>query len=257
MKLAGIRKADVIRYIHERTGQVADGTVIKEVNVLKRMLHLAMDLDKIAANPAARAPLPKAPEGRTRFLTPDEWKRVFAACHIPPDVYGVEQEQWLQEASALAISLGTRRGELLAVTVPDVDLDQRKVILRKTKNGRTRVVYINALAAAVFESMGIVERKRRGDRRVLWPSITPEQLSMRFLRAARQAGVEDLSFHSLRHSFASTLRMAGADLNDLMVLGGWSDLRMVTRYSHLTADHLRAAASRMHGILTLPDVSKS
>jgi len=54
MKLAAVRKADVIKFIHERTGQVSDATVIKEVNVLKRMFHLAMDLDKIATNLEAR-----------------------------------------------------------------------------------------------------------------------------------------------------------------------------------------------------------
>lgn len=46
---------------------------------------------------------------------------------IPEDIYGRQQEQWLQQAAGLAVSLGVRRGELLAVTVPDVDLDGRKV----------------------------------------------------------------------------------------------------------------------------------
>jgi integrase len=256
MKLAQVRKADVIRYIHDRTGQISDATVIKEINVLKRMFHLAMDLDKIHSNPAARAPLPKAAEGRTRYLTPDEWKRVFEACAIPPDLNGAVENQWLQQAAGLSVSLGTRRGELMHTTVPDVDLDQRKVILRKTKNGKVRVVYINDLALAVFASMNIAERKRKQDRRVLFPGITPEQVSMRFLRACRAAGVEDFKFHDLRHTWASHMRMQGADLHDLMVLMGHSDMRMTTRYAHLSEEHLRAATSRLDGVLTLPDVTK-
>ena len=72
MRLASIRKADVVHYIQARTGEVADGTVIKEANVLKRLFNVALDYEKISANPAQRAPLPKAPEGRTRYLTPDE-----------------------------------------------------------------------------------------------------------------------------------------------------------------------------------------
>ena len=181
MKLATIRRGDVVRFIHRREGEVSSGTVIKEMNCLKRIFNVALDLEKIGANPAQRAPLPKAPEGRMRFLTPDEWTRVFAACRIPPDIYGNEQEQWLQQATALAVSLGTRRGELMAVTVPDVDLHHRQVALRKTKNGKPRTVYINNLAMQVFASMGLAERKHKQDRGVLWPSITPEQLSMRFL----------------------------------------------------------------------------
>jgi integrase len=255
MKLATIQRHDVVRFIHRREAEVTSGTVIKEMNVLKRMLNVAMDKAKITANPALRAPMPQAPEGRTRFLTPEEWTRVFAACHIPPDIYGNEQEQWLQQAAGLAISLGARRGELLSITIPDVDLHTRKVVLKKTKNGKPRTVYINDLAMQVFASMGMSERKRKQDRGVLWPAITPEQLSMRFLRACRAAGVEDFAWHDLRHSFASHLRMAGADTHDLMVLLGHSDMRMTARYMHLTDGHLRTAAAKLDGVLQLPGSS--
>jgi hypothetical protein len=90
MKLVAVRKADVAKYIHDRTGEVSDGKIIKEVNARKKQFNVALDLDKISANPATRAPLPQAPEGRTRFLTP---------------------EHWLQQAAGLAVALGTRRGE--------------------------------------------------------------------------------------------------------------------------------------------------
>jgi site-specific recombinase XerD len=143
-----------------------------------------------------------------------------------------------------------RRGELLSITVPDVDLERRQVALKKTKNGKPRTVYINDLALQVFESMGLSERKRKQDRRVLFPSITPEQVSMPFLRACRAAGVEDFAWHDLRHSFASHLRMVGADTHDLMVLLGHSDMRMTARYMHLTAEHLRAAAAKLDGVLS-------
>jgi integrase len=252
MKLAAMRKADVIRYIHSRTGQVSDATVIKEVNTLKRMLTVAVDLDKIAANPAARAPLPKAPEGRTRYLTPGQWRTVFDCCRIPEDIYGKEQEQWLQQAAGLAVSLGVRRGELLGITVPDVDLARGMVVVKKTKNGKPRTLYFNDLTTQVFTSMGISERKRRGDRGVLFPDITPEQLSMRFMRACRAAGIEDFRLHDARHTFAATLRQQGVDLHLLMRMLGHSDLRMTARYSHLNDEQLREASSRMNGVLTLP-----
>lgn len=136
--------------------------------------------------------------------------------------------------------------------MPDVDLDARRVVLRTTKNGETRAAYINDLAMQVFLAMGVPERKRKNDRRVLFPAITPEQLSMRFIRACRLAGVEDFSLHDLRHTYASDLRMKGADLDDIRRLLGHSDLRMTIRYAHLGQDHLDAAASRLDGVLTLP-----
>lgn len=252
VKLAAIRRADVIRYIHGRTGLVSDATVIKEVNVLKRMLNIALDLEKIPSNPAQRAPLPQAPDGRNRYLTPEQWAKVFEACYIPPNKDGNEQEQWLQQAAGLAVALGTRRSELLFVTLPDIDLDTRIILLRRTKNGKKRPAFINSLAMQVLESMSISERKRRKDRGRLFTEVTPEQLSMRFIRACRDAGVEDFSFHDLRHTYASHLRMNGADLHDIQKLLGHSDPRMTSRYAHLSNEHLDSAAQRLNGVLTLP-----
>lgn len=137
--------------------------------------------------------------------------------------------------------------------VPDVDLDARTVLMRLTKSGKPRVTFINDLSMQVFEAMGIRERKQRKDRGVLFPSITPEQLSMKFIRACRDAGVEDFSFHDLRHTYASQLRMNGADLHDIQKLLGHSDMRMTTRYAHLSPEHLATAAARLNGVLTLPD----
>ncbi len=253
VKLAAIRRADVVRYIHERTGRVSDATIIKEVNVLKRLLNVALDLEKIPTNPAQRAPLPEAPEGRNRYLTPQEWGKVFRACYISPDDDGNEQVQWLQQAAGLAVALGTRRGELLHVTLPDIDMDTRVVLLKRTKNGKTRPAFINDLAMQVLESTGIRERKHRKDRGRLFPGITPEQLSMRFIRACRDAGVEDFSFHDLRHTYASHLRMNGADLHDIQKLLGHSDPRMTNRYAHLSNAHLDTTAQRLNGVLTLPE----
>lgn len=256
MKLASIRKADVLSYIHKRTGKVSDGTVIKEVNVLKRMLNLALDLDKIPTNPAQRAPLPQAPEGRVRWLTNDELHKVLKACYLPPvrNKKGEweKQEQWLQHAAGLAVTLGARRGELLNITLPDIDLDTRTILLRKTKNGKPRSAFINDPAMQVLTAMGVPERKKKRDRGLLFTGFTPAQFSMRFIRACRSAGIEDFSAHDLRHTFASHHKQNGTDLYELQKLLGHSDPRMTARYSHLGEKHLAKVAENLNGVLTLP-----
>jgi len=80
---------------------------------------------------------------------------------------------------------------------------------------------------------------------------------MKFIRAARQAGVENVSFHTLRHTFASQLKMAGTDLDDIRRLLGHGDMRMVQRYAHVGKSHLEAAASRLDGVLALPENQSS
>jgi integrase len=143
--------------------------------------------------------------------------------------------------------------EHVEASVPDGDLDGRQVTLRVTKSGKTRAAFINDLAMHVFEAMRVSDRKRKKDRAALFSGVTPEQLSTRFIRACRDAGVKDRSFHDLRHTYASHLRMKGADLDDIRRPLGHSDLRMTIHYAHLLPEHLEGAASRLDGVLTLPE----
>ncbi len=237
MQLAKIRRKDVAAYIHSRMGEVGDGTIIKEVNTLKRLFNIALELEKIATNPAHRAPVPKAPEGRVRYLQPKELGEVLAAC-----------PEWLRPIVGLATATGMRRGELLAVRWEDVDLKAGTIILRKTKNGKERPAFINDLARQVLTSMHGGTRKLKG---LLFPDVTPAQVTVAFIRACEAAGVKDFSLHDLRHTFASHLRMHGADLHDLQKLLGHSDPRMTDRYAHLSAEHLGNAAKRLDTVLSL------
>jgi integrase len=279
MRMSDIRRAHVVQYIHDRTGAVADGTLIKEINVLKRVFSVAIDLEKINANPAAKVPLPQAAPGRTRYLSADEWKKVAAACTLYKNDWSEisalgklnkkriaegkpelvmrnmeplpPEEQWLRNVVGLCVSMGTRRGELMHCSLSDIDLEMGTIMLRKTKNGKTRTAFINDLAIVVLTSMKIAERQQRNCREPLFPGITPGQVTVAFRRACQRAEVHDFSLHDLRHTYASHMRMKGADLHDLQVLLGHSDPRMTSRYAHLSNEHLSNAAKRLNGVLAL------
>jgi integrase len=60
-----------------------------------------------------------------------------------------------------------------------------------------------------------------------------------WVKDAKLTGI--VSFHTLRHTFASRLVMAGVDLLTVQSLGGWKDLAMVQRYAHLAPAHRREA----------------
>jgi site-specific recombinase XerD len=51
--------------------------------------------------------------------------------------------------------------------------------------------------------------------------------------------------HTLRHTFASRLVMAGVDLRTVQELGGWQTLAMVERYAHLSPAHKQNAVERI------------
>ena len=66
-----------------------------------------------------------------------------------------------------------------------------------------------------------------------------------FKNAAERAGLPDLRWHDLRHTWASWAVQSGVTLQELMQLGGWSGYTMVLRYAHLAPDLLAAAAERV------------
>jgi integrase len=240
MRLAAIRRADVIAYRDKRVGAVADGSVIKELNCLKRMFNVACDRELIPASPAQRVAPPAAPAGHVRYLQPEELRAVLAACPA-----------WLRPIAGLCAALGTRRGELLAVRLPDIDLAAGTILLRHTKNGAVRPAFLNAMARQVLAALGVAARQQRRDRGLLFPGVTPAQVTVAFIRACKQVGIEDFSLHDLRHTFASHARMSGVDLHVLQLLLGHADARMTARYSHLSADFLGVAARKLDGVLTM------
>ena len=75
------------------------------------------------------------------------------------------------------------------------------------------------------------------------------QLTVAFCRACNRAGLKDLRFHDLGHSFASYLTMGGENLRPVQTLLGHKEVRMTVRYSHLSPEHLREAARNLDKIL--------
>ncbi len=200
-----ISRRTVAEYISSRSDsdKVAPGTVQKEITVLKHALRLAVEWELLNSNPAQGAKLPKVPEGRTRYLSPTELKASLEAA-----------ADWMRAPIALAAFTGMRPGELLGLQWKDVDVDGRRVYLRETKNGALRVVPLNELAFRVLASLA---EGAPGD--AVLAGVDGQKLSVYTERLFRKLGINDASFHSLRHTAASWLVMNGTDLY------GWSTAR--------------------------------
>lgn len=66
--------------------------------------------------------------------------------------------------------------------------------------------------------------------------------------AVRRARLDDVTFHTLRHTFASWAMMRGASIKELQELLGHASLTMTMRYAHLSPERLRTAVSRLDGL---------
>jgi len=198
--------------------------------VLRHMLQLAKDDELIPTNHADGVKLPSPPAGRVRYLQPTELRCVLAAC-----------PKWLQPIVGLLVFTGMRRSEVLGLRWLDVDTQNGVIRLPQTKNGDGRTVWLNKLASDVLGTL----KAGKPTERVFSADITPENVSLAFLRACRKVGIADFKLHDLRHTAASWLRMKGADLQDVAEVLGHKDLRMTKRYAHLSPAHMGTTVKRL------------
>jgi integrase len=115
-----------------------------------------------------------------------------------------------------------------------VDLKHAVIRLKDGKNGNRRVIPLPIQVVETFQH-------RPAPLRDYFPDWTYSMLKERVSQCMRALGLSDVTFHTLRHTFASHAVMAGVDLYTLAKLLGHRDITMVQRYAHLAPDHLKAA----------------
>jgi integrase len=127
-----------------------------------------------------------------------------------------------------------------------VDTERRQIHLPKTKNRHPRVVRLNSVAVLALKSLG--PEKHRG-RDPVFPSPKTD-VSLQgsrgwFPTAVEAAGIEDFTWHCLRHTTASRLVIVGVDLRTVAEILGHRTLQMVMRYAHLAPEHQVDAVDRL------------
>ncbi|MBI3375009.1 MAG: tyrosine-type recombinase/integrase [Betaproteobacteria bacterium] len=188
-------------------------------------------------NPLRRVSKKPEPKGRVRYLSDEERIRLLDACRKSerPELYLIV---------LFAITTGMRRGELLGLRWPDVDLERRVAVLHNTKNGDRRSVLIVPEVAELLREHGKV---RRLDNDLIFASTGADAVwfDKRWYAALKAAKVKDFRFHDLRHTAASYLAMSGASVPELAAVLGHRTLQMVKRYAHLSDQHTGAVIERM------------
>lgn len=192
-------------------------------------------------NPMSAVKKEKESEGRVRFLNDDERTALLKACKDSSNTY-------LYPIVALAISTGARFSEIMRLTWDNVSFDQRRIILKDTKNGSTRAV---PLAGLAFDEMKALAKVKRIDSKLIFASRKlrgekPISFRTAWETALKKAGVQNFHFHDLRHTAASYLAMNGASLAEIAEVLGHKTLQMVKRYAHLSEQHVLNVVERMN-----------
>ena len=244
-----ITTEDIERFLaslREGVRPLSNATINRIVVTLGAMYTRALRGRLVPSHPVRG--ITRLPETARRVMVLSSGEEALVRDALPPA---------LRPLFTVTINIGARWSELARLGWGDVDMLAGTVTIRESKNGTGRAIPLNhpALEALLDQT----SRRHRPDdpSERVFDGVRYNTALRALARAAthatatlRDAGQDSgrlagLTWHILRHCFASRLVMAGVDLRTVQVLGGWRTLKLVERYAHLSPQHLRQAVERI------------
>jgi site-specific recombinase XerD len=198
--------------------------------------------------------LPKIPDRQVKFLAGEQVDRLLNAPTLST-INGKRDKAILE----VLYSTGLRVSELVSLDRDKIDFDRREFGI-VGKSGKARVVFLSTRAAGWVEKYiknrkdrfkplfirhkGKVDPTTKGEKMRL--SVRSVQRMMRKYARKIKLPVEATP-HILRHSFATDLLMAGADIRSVQEMLGHKNIQTTQIYTHVTHKHLRDVHEAFHG----------
>ena len=257
--LAGIDRATMSDYqgfvydhISERTGKaLSTQSQIHALSYAQSFFRFLRQTGRIVWDPARVIRLPRHPQRLPAdLLTAEEMRRLLAA----PDL---GTPTGFRDRCVLEVfwSTGMRIGELVSLAVEDIDFERALVTIREGKGGRTRVVPLGASVVGWLREY--IEKARpwlamNGGAETLFLSrfgrrMEKSGLFYKLRIYQRRAKIKKrLTGHTFRHTLASEMLKAGADLRHIQELLGHEKLTTTQRYLHIVKGDLKRVHGKTH-----------
>src|SRR6185437_13637544 len=210
----------------------APQTILHYMKFLRHVLYATVGKSVLPENPFEKVKLKAIRAGRTRFLSPREETMLYEAI-------GPTYAPWVR----LAILTGMRKSEQFRLRWTDVDMEHGFLTLGETKSGTVQYVPLTEESIAIFRVLDSWQRSKW-----VFPSQNPQThlnvdnfYGRLYLPAVKRTGLEGVTWHTLRHTFASRLAMSGQTPSTIAALLRHSGTNLVARYAHLDPSHLKSA----------------
>jgi integrase/recombinase XerD len=224
---------------------LAPSSVARAVSAARGFFRFLMLDGHIKRHPAEDLSTPQRVSRLPQFLSEEEMERFLFAPDIKTDL-GVRDRAMLE----VMYATGLRISELCGLKTSDVDLDaglvtchgkgskQRRIPIGKSAlHWLQRYLGVRKQFGAETKPQLFLHRGRTITRQAAWAMVKVY---------AAQAGVPDISPHTLRHSFGTHLMQHGADSRSVQALLGHADISTTEIYTHITDLHMRKAYDRFH-----------
>jgi len=226
----------------------AHSTIINELNLLSH----AFNTLKWCKNPVREAKRIKLKARKVeRWLLPEEETKLLAATK---DKLNGD----LEDIIILDLNTGLSQEEILNLQWSQVEFFKKTLTTTRSKTLNTRTMPLNNTAlellkkrAKVSVMSGYVFFNTAGNR------YDASKLKRTFKKTVEDAGIEDFTFHCLRHSFATRLSQSGVDIYTVSKLLGHKDVSTTAKhYAHHSVESLRQGINVLdacHNSVTMPE----
>lgn len=250
VRIADLDALAIRRYLGWLHRKNQKSSIGRKLSALRSFFKFLVRRGILDGNPAELISTPRTETPIPVFLTVDEMFRLLDS--IPGDSLAALRDRALLE---LLYSSGIRVSELTALNVFDVDFQQSVIRVcgkgnreRLTPVGRKSLAALNAYRQCLEKRDGLVLQENgplflnlRGGR------LTPRSVARILDKWAVRCGLPIPAFpHAMRHSFATHMLDAGADLRAVQELLGHQRLSTTQRYTHVSMDKLMETYDRAH-----------
>lgn len=245
--LTDLRKIDAEKFIVELAELKLSASRIKKIYVLlKGIITYALHHNYIVRDPFLGVKTPKIKDQKRDYLEKIEVDQLLnTAFKTDRTIYGV---------ILIAVNLGLRLSEVIGLHWDQIDFERKRLYVNKkatrygiqdyAKHGKHRTVY---LSQTVYNYLKELQLRNPFQKFVFNENGIPldyEHFKARsFDKVVTQAGLRKITFHSLRHTYASHFVMSGGNIQELQPLLGHADIKTTLIYAHLSENHLESLAS--------------
>jgi integrase len=217
-------------------------SVNRELEILRAVLNFALRQDWISKNPfnSGASLISKADEThRERLMTFEEEKKLLAACEV-------DSRKHLRPILIAAVDTAMRRGELLKLRWRNVDFDARSIEIEafNTKTARARAV---AMTSRLESELKQLYENAPEDPEGLVFGIK-DNFKNGFAAACKDAKIDGLRFHDLRHTAITRMVEAGMQPAEVMRVSGHTTPAMLWRYMNANVATARRAANALDAL---------
>ena len=247
LDIVNLTQKDLREWLIDLAGEnLSENSKRRMISALRGFYKFLQFDGHIKKNPAENLIAPKKGFYLPKFLNENDIEILFAV----PDVSG---EIGLRDRAILELmyACGLRVSEAVDLKISDVDIDAG-ILTCKGKGSKTRRVPVGKSAVEWLKSYLALRRKKENIEinNLFVTSLgrpINRQIIFNFIKEyAEKAGLEDVSPHTLRHSFATHLIQHSADVRSVQQLLGHADISTTQIYTHITDNHLRKTYEKFH-----------